>query len=83
MEVLKRWEYQTILPVSLETCMQVKKQQLETEIELTCFKLEKKVRKGYILSPTADSGVFGTRWGVTPARVPQLQPLSLACSQGV
>ena len=36
-KVLKRWEYQTILPVSLETCMQVKKQQLEMEIEqLTC-----------------------------------------------
>ena len=26
---LKRWEYQTTLPVSWETCMQVKKQQLE------------------------------------------------------
>ena len=26
---LKRWEYQTILPVSWETCMHVKKQQLE------------------------------------------------------
>ena len=26
---LKRWVYQTILPVSWETCMQVKKQQLQ------------------------------------------------------
>ena len=28
---LKRWEYQTSLPASCKTCMQVKKQQLETE----------------------------------------------------
>ena len=26
---LKRWEYQTILPASCETCLQVNKQQLE------------------------------------------------------
>ena len=30
---LKRWEYQTILPASWETCMQVKKQQLELDVE--------------------------------------------------
>ena len=30
----------------------------------------------------ADSEVFGTHWGVVPARVPQLQPLLLACSRG-
>ena len=29
----KRWEYQTTLPASCETCMQVKKQQLETDME--------------------------------------------------
>ena len=29
----KRWEYQTILPASLEICMQVKKQQLEPDME--------------------------------------------------
>ena len=28
---LKRWEYQTTLPASWETCMQVKKQQLEPD----------------------------------------------------
>ena len=28
-----RWEYQTTLPVSWETCMQVKKQQLELDME--------------------------------------------------
>ena len=30
---LKRWECQTTLPVSLETCMQVKKEQLEPDME--------------------------------------------------
>ena len=30
---LKRWEYQTTLPASCETCMQVKKQQLEPDME--------------------------------------------------
>ena len=29
----KRWEYQTTWPASRETCMQVKKQQLEQDIE--------------------------------------------------
>ena len=29
----KRWEYQTILPASLEICMQVKKQKLELDVE--------------------------------------------------
>ena len=30
---LKRWEYQTTWPVSWETCMQVKKRQLELDME--------------------------------------------------
>ena len=30
---LKRWEYQTTLPAFWEICMQVKKQQLEPEVE--------------------------------------------------
>ena len=30
---LKRWEDQTTLPVSWETCMQVMKQQLELDME--------------------------------------------------
>ena len=30
---LKRWEYQTTLPASWETCMQVKKKQLELDME--------------------------------------------------
>ena len=32
--LLKKWEYQTALPVSWETCMQVKKQQLENKKKL-------------------------------------------------
>ena len=32
-KVLKRWEYQTTLSVSWENCMQVKKQQLEPDME--------------------------------------------------
>ena len=32
-KLLERWEYQTLLPVSWETCMQVKKQQLEPCME--------------------------------------------------
>ena len=42
----KRWEYQTTLPASCETCMQVKKQQLELDMEQwTGFKLEKEYIK--------------------------------------
>ena len=32
-KLLKRWEYQTIWPASWEICMQVKKQQLEPDME--------------------------------------------------
>ena len=40
---LKRWEYQTTLPTSWEICMQVKKQQLEPDMEQwTGYKLGKK-----------------------------------------
>ena len=48
----KKWEYQTTLPASSEICMQVKKQQLELDMELTdCFQIRKGVCPGYILSP--------------------------------
>ena len=48
---LKRWEYQTTLSASWETCMWVKKQQLELDMELDWFKTGKRVRQGCILSP--------------------------------
>ena len=41
----KRWEYQTTLPTSWEICMQVKKQQLEPDIEhLDWFQIRKGVQ---------------------------------------
>ena len=41
-KILKRWEHQTTLPASWEICMQVKKQQLELDVEQqTCSKSEK------------------------------------------
>ena len=42
---LKRWEYQTTLPASQETCMQVKKQQLEQDMEQ---QPGSKLEKGYV-----------------------------------
>ena len=43
---LKRWEYQTTLPASWETCVQVKKQQLELDMkQQTGSKLGKKYVK--------------------------------------
>ena len=50
---LNRWEYQTTWPASWETCMQVKKQQLESDMEQqTGSKLEKEYIKAvYELSP--------------------------------
>ena len=42
LKFLKRWEYQTTLPASWETCTQVKKQQLEQDMEQqTSSKLRK------------------------------------------
>ena len=50
-KLLKRWEYQTILPVSWETCLWVKKQQLEHYMELlTGSKLENRYSKLYIVT---------------------------------
>ena len=42
---LKKWEYQTILPASWEICMQVKKQQLELNMEQ---QTGSKLGKGYV-----------------------------------
>ena len=41
----KNWEYQTTLPASWEICMQVKKQQLELDMEQLAGS---KLRKEYI-----------------------------------
>ena len=51
-KILKRWEYQTTLPASWEICMQVKKQQLELDMEQTGSKSGKEcVCQSCILSP--------------------------------
>ena len=34
----KRWEYQTTLPTAWETCLRVKKQQLESDMEQQTWK---------------------------------------------
>ena len=48
----KRWEYQTTLPTSWEMCMQVKKQQLELDMEWqTGSKLEKEYFKAVYCPP--------------------------------
>ena len=50
--ILNRWEYQTTLPVSCETCMQVKKQQLELYMEQqTGSKLAKEYIKAVYCHP--------------------------------
>ena len=42
---LKRWQYQTTLPASWEICMQVKKQQLELDMEQ---RTDSKLGKEYV-----------------------------------
>ena len=51
-KLLKRWEYQTILPVSSETCVRVKKQQLEPCMEqLIGSRLRKEYDRAVCMSP--------------------------------
>ena len=48
---LKRWEYQTTLPASWETCIQVKKNQLELDMEQqVSSKLGKEYDRLYIVT---------------------------------
>ena len=47
----KRWEYQTTLPASWEIYMQVKKQQLELDMEQTGSKLGKEYIKAIYCHP--------------------------------
>ena len=49
---LRRWEYQTTLPASWETNMQVKKQQLKQDMEQqACSKLRKEYIKAVYCHP--------------------------------
>ena len=60
---LKRREYQTSLPVSWETCMPVKKEQLEPDLEQQ-FKIEEEVCQDYILSPCLFNYVRSTSYEI-------------------
>ena len=51
-KIFKKWEYQTALPVSWETCMQFKKQELEPDMEKwTGLKLGKECVKAAYSHP--------------------------------
>ena len=57
------WEYQTTLPASWETCMQVKKQQLELYMEqLTGSKLGKEYNKAIYCHPAYLTAMQSTSW---------------------
>ena len=60
---LERWEYQIILPVSWETCMQVKKQKLELDVEQqTGSKLGKEYVKAVYCHPAYLTYMQSTSW---------------------
>ena len=65
-KVLKeRWEYQTTLPDSWETCIQAKKQQLEPDMEQgTGSKLGKEYVKAVYCHPAYLTYVQSTSWEV-------------------
>ena len=59
----KRQEYQSTLPASWEICMQVKKQQLEPDMEQqTCSKLGKEYVKAVYWYPTYLTYMQSTSW---------------------
>ena len=59
---LKRWEYLTTLPVSWETCVQVKTQQLEPDMEQTGSKLGKEYIKAVYCHPACVLSYFSPVW---------------------
>ena len=60
---LKRWEYQTTWPVSREICMQVKKQQLELDMEKqTGSKLGKEYVKSVLCHSAYLTYMQSTSW---------------------
>ena len=60
---LKRWEYQTTLPASCKTCIQVKKQKLELDIvQHTSSKLWKEYIKIVYCHPAYLTDVQSTSW---------------------
>ena len=62
-KLLKRWGYQTILPVSWETCMRVKKQQSEPSMEqLTGSRLRKEYDRAVCCYPVCVIYMLSTSW---------------------
>jgi len=62
-KLLERWEYQSILPVSWETCMQVKKQQLEPWMEqLIGSGLKKEYDRAVCCHPVCLTYMLSTLW---------------------
>ena len=71
---LKWWNYQTILPASWETYMQVKKQQLELDMEeLTGSKLGKEYIKAVYCHPAYLSCMQSTSHKMTGWMIPKLE----------
>ena len=59
----KRWEYQTTWPASWEICMQIKKQQLELDMEQqTGSKSEKEYIKAVYCHPAYLTYMHSTSW---------------------
>ena len=62
-KLLERWAYQTILPVSWETCMQFKKQQLESCTEqLIGSRLGKEYNRAVCCHPVCLTCMLSTLW---------------------
>ena len=58
----KRWKYQNTLPPSCKTYMQVKKQQIESDMEQTSSKLGKEYVKVVYCHPTYLTSMQSTSW---------------------
>ena len=61
-KILKRWEYQTTWPVSWEICMQVRRQQLELDMEQTGSKYKKEYVKAVYRHPAYLIYMQSTSW---------------------
>ena len=61
---MKWWEYQTTWPASWETCIQVRKQQLELDMEQTDSKYEKEYVKAVYCHPAYLTYMQSTSWEV-------------------
>ena len=63
LKLLKIWEYQTILPVSWETCMWIKKQQLKHFMEqLIGSELRNKYNRAVYCHPVCLIYTLSTSW---------------------